>query len=972
MPKKELTQDRNLISIADSSHSVSELTHIIVKGAKEHNLKNISVSIPKKKLVVFTGVSGSGKSSLAFDTIYAEGQRRYIESLSSYARQFLGQMEKPKYDSIKGLSPTIAIEQKATSKNPRSTVGTITEVYDYLRVLFARLGTQHCMHCGSEVSGGDIPSIVAQILQLGTGAKILLLAPVVVGRKGEHKELITRLIGQGLTRARVDGVLAELDQLGTLAKHKKHTIEVVVDRLVIADSNEFKKRLTDSVETSASLAEGQIIVVCNQKDYSMSLARSCCGQAYPKLEPSLFSFNSPQGMCSDCNGIGQRLMMDEKKIIVDPHKSIREGAIKPWASYFENKDEKSSAGWGRARLRAMEKEWGLDINCPWSKLPAKLRKRILYGSDDPSHELTLKWSGQKGQGSWKVKDEGLVNRLWRRYEQSSSERVKAKYIEYLSTKSCQLCGGHRLRKDILSVTIQGKGIHHVCQMNIKEALFFVKNLKLAKWQHKIGEEVLKEIASRLGFLENVGLGYLTLDRSGPSLSGGEAQRIRLASQIGSELTGVLYVLDEPSIGLHQRDNHKLLSTLMHLRDLGNSLIVVEHDEDTIAQADWVLDFGPRAGQLGGHIIEAGTAQDLINCQKSLTGQYLSKRLTVGGSKNRAVSKQNGNWLEIIGAKANNLKSIDVAIPCGRFVAITGVSGAGKSTLVNDILFPALANHLHGDNHPVGSYKKLLGLEFVNKVIEIDQQPIGRTPRSNPATYTKLFDLIREWYADLPEAKVRGYRSGRFSFNVKGGRCESCQGDGYIKVEMHFLADVFVECKECNGKRFNDATLEVKFKNHSIADVLQMTVSEAHKLFINQIKMKRILETLISVGLDYILLGQPATTLSGGEAQRIKLARELARKDTGQTIYILDEPTTGLHFDDCNKLLSVLHGLVDQGNTVVVIEHNLDVIKSADWIIDMGPEGGDLGGEVIAEGTPKDVAKCKNSPTGQYLAKVLRN
>lgn len=947
---------------------MDQSTHILIKGAREHNLKNLSANIPKNKLVVFTGVSGSGKSSLAFDTIYAEGQRRYIESLSAYARQFLGQMEKPKYDSIKGLSPTIAIEQKSASKNPRSTVGTITEIYDYLRVLYARVGIQYCVKCSKKVEGGDLSQALQSLKTLQEGTKLQILAPCIVAKKGEHRDKITALIASGFTKARVNGVFTDLDQIGTLAKHKKHTIEALVDRLVFSSSKELQARLREALEAAAKISDGFIIVQVDGHESTISLTRSCCGIAYPKLDPPLFSFNSPLGMCQSCQGLGQSLGMDEKKILAHPSLSIRQGAVKPWASLFgEQADKKPSKNnWSYARLLAMEKQWGLDLDTPWKQLPKTIRDRILYGSSDPKHDLVLKWSGQKSQGSWKVQEDGLINRLFKKYHSSQSERVKSHYAQYLSVQKCQECSGHRIKSQMLAVRIQGLGIHELCALNIQKTLDFVATLNLEPWQQKIASELLKEIKNRLSFLINVGLEYLSLDRLGPTLSGGEAQRIRLASQIGSELTGVLYVLDEPSIGLHQRDNEKLISTLENLRDLGNSLIVVEHDEEMIRRADWVLDFGPKAGSFGGRIIYQGEASGLLKDLSSETAAYLNHQKSVSCAFNRKVDPKTAKWLEIKGASANNLQNLDVALPLGRLVLITGVSGAGKSSLINEVLIPSLVGHFDKKDQGPVFCDKILGLEHIDKFVQIDQSPIGRTPRSNPATYTKLFDLIRDLFAKTPQAQVRGYLPGRFSFNVPSGRCESCEGDGVKKIEMHFLADVFVECHMCKGRRFNDATLEVLYKDHSIADVLNLSVLDARKLFEHQIKMTQILDTLIAVGLDYISLGQPATTLSGGEAQRIKLSKELAKKDTGRTLYILDEPTTGLHFSDCRKLLEVLQDLVQRGNTVVVIEHNIDVIKSADWIIDLGPNGGLGGGQIVAKGTVSDVSASKYSYTGKYL------
>lgn len=947
-----------------------ELEHIVIKGAREHNLKNIDVEIPKKKFVVITGVSGSGKSSLALDTIFAEGQRRYVESLSSYARQFLGQMEKPKFETIRGLSPTIAIEQKAASKNPRSTVGTITEIFDYLRVLYARIGTQHCHKCGKKVGRGDAGSMVEQIMAFPEGTKILVLSPLIENRKGEHRELFDSLRQEGFARLRIDGIVREISDVQALAKHKKHNIEVVVNRLTIKHNADLKSELTDSVETALKKGHGSLIIhVMDREDIKMSEERTCCNFAFPALEPTLFSFNSPLGMCPDCQGIGSVLSMDEEKLIPDHSLSIREGAILPWRNYFVYAEEREGS-WGIERLKAMERAWKIDWDTPWKKIPEKIRNKILYGSKD--EELKIQWKSKKAQGSWNFTYEGLVNELMRRYHQTQSEEMKSWYAKYLSSKHCHTCEGKRLKPEILAVKVGGKSIMDISSLPIREVQGFFQKLKLDGNQKLIAAELLKEIQTRLDFLVNVGLDYLTLDRKGPSLSGGEAQRIRLASQIGSDLTGVIYILDEPSIGLHQRDNKKLIDAFLRLRDIGNTLIVIEHDRETIESADWVLDLGPGAGHLGGQIVAAGTPKDIMKVKESLTGIYLSEKEKIEIPANRRNPNEKGNrWITIKGASENNLNNISTEIPLGLFTCITGVSGAGKSSLINQILYPAIANKLHDSNLEVGKYKSIDGLQHIDKIINIDQKPIGRTPRSNPATYTQASDHIRDFFALLPETKIRGYTKGRFSFNVKGGRCEHCQGDGFIKVEMHFLADVFVPCEICKGKRFNNATLEIKYKTHSIADILDMSVAEAKELFKHHPKIAKILATLDEVGLSYIKLGQPATTLSGGEAQRIKLSRELAKRDTGKTLFILDEPTTGLHFHDIKKLLSVLHRLVELGNTVVVIEHNLDVIKTADWIIDLGPEGGNAGGDIIAVGNPEDLSKSKASHTGTFLKDILK-
>ena len=950
----------------------AELDTLIVRGAREHNLKNIDVELPKKRLIVFTGVSGSGKSSLAFDTIFAEGQRRYVESLSAYARQFIGQMEKPRYETIRGLSPTISIEQKAASKNPRSTVGTITEIYDYLRVLYARIGEQYCIHCGQKVGRGDPQGMVARILTLPPGARILILAPLVENRKGEHREILERLAADGYARVRIDGVVQPLDDVHQLARHKKHNIEVVVDRLKIAATDGFRKRLTDSVETALRLGGGRLIVhVIDREDIPMSEARACCGMAYPALDPPLFSFNSPQGMCPACNGIGSQITMDADKIVPDPNKSIREGAVVPWRHYFTRTDAENGS-WGMRQIRALADAYGIDLDRPWRKLPKAHRDLILHGSD--GQEIHVKWDSAKVRADVSMTWEGLVNQLMRRYEATGSERQKRWYASFMSARTCEACGGGRLRPEVRHVRVGGRSIMDLCAMTIREAHDALAGLALTGNQQLIAAELIKEITARLGFLINVGLDYLSLDRNGPTLSGGESQRIRLASQVGAELTGVLYILDEPSIGLHQRDNVRLLETLCHLRDIGNTLIVIEHDRETMETADWILDIGPGAGLLGGQVVAQGTPEEIRRHPASITGRFLNgtERIEVPARRRKPRTARTAaqGWITVRKASENNLANATVKIPLGLLVAVTGVSGAGKSTLVNGVLYPALARRLHGSTLPVGKHSGTGGLDQIDKVINIDQKAIGRTPRSNPATYTKVFDPIRDLFAGLPEARARGYKKGRFSFNVKGGRCEACGGDGYLKVEMHFLADVYVPCERCGGRRFNEATLQVRYKDHSIADVLDLSVRQAMDIFENHPKIRSILQTLMDVGLGYIKLGQSATTLSGGEAQRIKLSRELARRDTGRTLYILDEPTTGLHFQDIRMLLNVLHRLVDGGNTVVIIEHNLDVIKTADWIIDLGPEGGHAGGRVVAQGAPEKVARVKESYTGTFLRGVL--
>ncbi len=953
-----------------SARGSLELDTIVVKGAREHNLKDIQVELPKKKLIVFTGVSGSGKSSLAFDTIFAEGQRRYVESLSAYARQFIGQMEKPKYETIRGLSPTISIEQKAASKNPRSTVGTITEIYDYLRVLFARVGEQYCYKCGRKVGRGNAQGMVTQILQIPEASRILLLAPVIENRKGEHKALFKKLQKEGFARIRIDGVVQALEDVQSLARHKKHNIEVVVDRLQMKAGRDFRKRLTDSVETALRIGQGSLIVhILGREDVRMSEARSCCGIAYPELAPPLFSFNSPLGMCPDCNGIGSLLSMDVDKIIPEKSLSIREGAVLPWQNYFLKPNSSANGSWGAQQLVAVEEQCGVDYDTPWKKLPKKHKDLILRGSN--GRELIVNWSSQKIQGEVTMAFEGILNSMMRRYRQTKSESAKKWYSKFLSEKRCGTCGGKRLKPEVLNIKIKNRSIIDITEMSVLDAYQFLGSIKLTGNRKIIAEELLKEIQGRLKFLINVGLDYLSLNRKGPTLSGGESQRIRLASQVGSELTGVLYILDEPSIGLHQRDNIRLLDTLCHLRDIGNTLIVVEHDRETMETADWILDFGPGAGHLGGQIVAQGNLPQIIKNRTSITGLYLSgkKEISIPQQRKAPTGKGRG-WITIRGAQANNLANITVKIPPGLLTAVTGVSGAGKSTLINQILYPALARKLHAATHEVGRHKGVSGLASIDKVININQKAIGRTPRSNPATYTKVFDHVRDFFAKLPESKARAYKKGRFSFNVKGGRCEACRGDGFLRVEMHFLADVYVPCESCGGKRFNEATLEIKYKGHSIADVLDLSVHQAHELFKNHPKIRKILDTLMDVGLSYIKLGQPATTLSGGEAQRIKLARELAKRDTGKTLYILDEPTTGLHFQDIAMLLAVLRRLSDAGNTVVVIEHNLDVVKTCDWVIDLGPEGGAGGGRVVAQGTPEAVARSKKSYTGRFLKEVL--
>ena len=946
-----------------------ELDSIQIQGAREHNLKNIDLELPKKKLIVITGVSGSGKSSLAFDTLFAEGQRRYVESLSAYARQFIGQMEKPKYDMIRGLSPTISIDQKAASRNPRSTVGTITEIYDYLRVLFARLGVQFCIKCEKSVGRGHAQAMVAQILQMPEQTKLVLLAPIIEGRKGEHRERLEGLKTDGFSRIRIDGVIHDLDSAPTLQKRKKHTVEVVVDRLVLKTGAAFKKRLTDSVEQCLKFGSGRMVVhIPDREDVLMSEKRSCCEHAYPDLDPPMFSFNSPQGMCPECNGIGTHLAIDPDKVIPDKSLSVRQGALVPLRNYFDPK-KGSDGSWGINQLRAMEKQWGLDYDIPWSKMPKRHREILLNGSKGV--EFQVKWNSKKIKADVNMAWEGILPSMMRRYRHTQSEHQKKYYQSFMAERPCLACRGHRLNEEVMHVRIDGQSICDVTEMTIGEAYDFINSMELEGNEKLIGDELVKEIANRLRFLINVGLDYLMLSRKGPTLSGGESQRIRLASQVGSELTGVLYILDEPSIGLHQRDNVRLLETLCHLRDIGNTLVVIEHDQETMESADWIVDVGPGAGLLGGQIVAEGTPAAIKRNSQSITGRYLSGKEKIPVPKSRrSPSKDSKRWITIRGASENNLDGIDVGFPLGLFIAVTGVSGAGKSSLINKILYPALARSLHGSADEVGEHKEIQGLSQIDKIINIDQSPIGRTPRSNPATYTKVFDEIRNVFAMLPDSRTAGYQKGRFSFNVKGGRCEDCQGDGSIKVEMHFLADVYVPCKTCRGKRFNESTLAVTFKGHSISQVLDLSVGQARKLFENHRKISGVLDTLIDVGLSYVKLGQSALTLSGGEAQRVKLARELSKRGTGRTLYLLDEPTTGLHFQDIEKLLSVLQRLVDAGNTVIVIEHNLDVIKVADWVIDIGPEGGRAGGRLVAEGSPEEVSQCSDSHTGVFLKESL--
>lgn len=940
--------------------------YIKIQGARVHNLKNINIDIPRNKLVIITGLSGSGKSSLAFDTIYAEGQRRYVESLSSYARQFLGQMEKPDVDYIEGLSPAISIDQKTTSKNPRSTVGTVTEIYDYLRLLYARIGIPHCPKCGKVVSKQTIDQIVDQILSLETGTRIQILAPVIRGKKGEHVKIFENAKKNGYVRVRVDGIMYELSEEIKLEKTKKHNIEIVIDRIVIRD--DIQRRITDSVETALTLTGDVVMaeIVGGERQgeilsFSQSYACEECGISLSELSPRMFSFNNPYGACPECDGLGSNFKVDPELIVADDSLSLIEGAIycTGWAAP-EIKDSMA-----HMYYTSLAKHYGFDINTPFRDLPDKIKNIIFYGSGN--EKIKMEYTRNYGSGTYMTPFEGVITCLERRYNNSGSDYAKYDIERYMNEVKCKKCGGTRLNDEVLAVTVNGKNIHEFTCMSIREEMEFINSLTLSEREQMIAGQVIKEIKARLKFLLDVGLEYLTLSRASGTLSGGEAQRIRLATQIGSGLTGVLYILDEPSIGLHQRDNTRLIATLKHLRDLGNTVIVVEHDEDTMRAADYIVDIGPGAGVNGGYVIGTGTAEELMKNNASVTGKYLSGKERIKIPETRRTPS---GWLEIIGAAENNLKNINAKIPLGVFTCITGVSGSGKSSLVNEILYKKLAHDLNRAKTHAGKHKKMLGIEQLDKVIDINQSPIGRTPRSNPATYTNLFNDIREVFASTNEAKMRGYTAGRFSFNVKGGRCEACTGDGIVKIEMHFLADIFVPCEVCKGMRYNRETLEVKYKGKNIYEVLDMTVDEALEFFKNLPKLRRKLETLQEVGLGYIKLGQSSTTLSGGEAQRVKLATELSKRSTGKTIYILDEPTTGLHTADVHKLIDVLQRLTDAGNSVVVIEHNLDVIKSADYILDLGPEGGSGGGKIIAKGTPEEVADTKCSYTGQFLKNVL--
>ncbi|MDD5692944.1 MAG: excinuclease ABC subunit UvrA [Patescibacteria group bacterium] len=933
--------------------------NIIINGAREHNLKNINVTIPRDKLVVITGLSGSGKSSLAFDTIYAEGQRRYVESLSSYARQFLGLMEKPDVDQIEGLSPAISIDQKSTTKNPRSTVGTVTEIYDYLRLLYARIGIPHCPICGREITKQTIPQIVEQILEKPKETKFMILAPIIKDKKGVHKYVFEGLKKAGYVRVRIDGKIYDIDEEITLDRNKKHSIEAVVDRLIV--DSEIRKRLTESVETAINLGEGMIIYLDNETGkeeiFSQNFACPNCHINLPEISPRSFSFNSPHGACPLCTGLGTRLEIDPSLVIPNTKLSIAEGAIRYWNRTTDK------LNWYTKLLKEVGKKYDFTVDQPISTISKKAFELIMYGTND---EI---FSFQLGTRIYESTYEGVVANLERRYHETDSDYIRTEIRKYMTERTCPKCHGKRLKPEFLAVTIGKTSIVDVTNLSIDDCLIFFQKISLSEKDQKIAKQILKEIKERLTFLLNVGLEYLTLDRTASTLSGGEAQRIRLATQIGSSLMGVIYILDEPSIGLHQRDNYRLINTLKNLRDLGNTVIVVEHDKDTMEEADWLIDVGPGAGEKGGEIVAEGTPAQVKSNPLSLTGQYLSNKKQINCPKKRRPG--NGQNITIVGAEENNLKKINVSIPLGKLTLVTGVSGSGKSSLINDILAKKLSQVFHRSQEKAGEHKEITGLKNLDKVIDIDQSPIGRTPRSNPATYTKVFDDIRELFSTVPEARIRGYKKGRFSFNAKGGgRCEVCRGEGILKIEMHFLPDVYITCEECGGKRYNKEALEIHYKGKNISDVLDMTVGEAHGFFQNIPQIKRKLETLVEVGLGYIRLGQSATTLSGGEAQRVKLASELSRRSTGKTLYILDEPTTGLHFDDVNRLMFVLNKLVDLGNTVLVIEHNLEVIKCADWIIDLGPDGGNKGGEIVATGTPEQISQNKKSYTGQYLSKIL--
>ncbi len=938
---------------------------IIIRGAKVHNLKNVSLEIPRDKLVVFTGLSGSGKSSLAFDTLYAEGQRRYVESLSSYARQFLGQMDKPDVEYIEGLSPAISIDQKTTSKNPRSTVGTITEIYDYLRLLYARVGKPYCPKCKIPIEQQSVDQIVDNVMALGDRTKIQVLAPVIRGKKGTHEKVLENIKRSGFVRARIDGSIYELtEEEVSLEKNIKHNIEAVVDRIIIKEGVE--GRLADSIETALKLAEGLVVInIIDGEDILFSEKFACpeCGMSIDELAPRLFSFNSPFGKCDHCDGLGTLMEIDENLVIPNKELSILEGAIATWGEGRLKEDS-----WTFAILKALSEEYDVDLSRPVKELSRKELDLILYGTNGKKMKVTYTKEGVTSEYNYAY--DGEINSLKRRYRETNSDIIKSEIEQYMSDNPCPKCKGARLKKEALAVLVGDKNIYEFTKLSIKDELDYINSLEFSEKDTIISDQIIREIKNRLNFLMDVGLDYLSLSRNSGTLSGGESQRIRLATQIGSALMGVLYILDEPSIGLHQRDNDRLINTLKHLRDVGNTVIVVEHDDDTIREADFIVDIGPRAGEHGGEIVVAGTVEDIKKCKNSITGQYLLGEKKIDVPKERR--KGNGNFITVKGAKENNLKNVNIKIPLGTLNMVTGVSGSGKSTLVNEILYKGLNRLVNRSKNPVGAHKEILGYENIDKIIDIDQSPIGRTPRSNPATYTGVFDIIRELFSNTPEAKMRGYKPGRFSFNVKGGRCEACTGDGIIKIEMQFLSDVYVPCEVCKGKRYNRETLEVKYKGKSIDDVLNMTVEEALKFFENIPRIKNKMQTLYDVGLGYIRLGQPSTQLSGGEAQRIKLAYELSKRSTGKTLYILDEPTTGLHIDDVSRLVEILQRLVDSGNTVVVIEHNLDMIKCADHIIDLGPEGGDKGGTIVATGTPEDITKVDISYTGKYLKKMLNN
>jgi len=934
---------------------------IKIKGAKEHNLKNIDLIIPRDKFIVITGLSGSGKSSLAFDTIYAEGQRKYVESLSAYARQFLGQMEKPDVESIEGLSPAISIEQKTTHRNPRSIVATVTEIYDYFRLLFARIGKPYCYICGKPITSQTSSQIIKSILNYPKNSKIIIMAPIIRGRKGEYKQLLQEIQKEGFTRIRIDGEIYNLteESLPKLDKNIKHNIEIVIDRVIIKEN--IHQRIADSIETALNFGNGLVLIKTENEEKIFSQKLSCinCGISFPEISPRAFSFNSPYGACPVCSGLGKTIEIDPDLLIPNKNLSIMEGAIDIFNIQGKN--------YFFQTFKALSKTFNFSLYTPFKDLPEKIQNIILYGTGN--QKIHFEYQSEKFKGTYDAPFEGIVNNLKRRYKETQSHQIRDLISKYMSTKPCHACNGNRLKKELLSVKIHNHSIMDITRMSVKECSKFFKNLKLSQTEKIIAKDILKEIQQRLKFLESVGLDYLTLDRESGTLSGGEAQRIRLATQVGSGLVGVLYVLDEPSIGLHQRDNKRLLNTLQRLKNIGNTLIVIEHDEETIRSADHVIDLGPGAGENGGWVVAQGTPKEIESNPESITGKYLKGNLKIEVPKKRR--KGNGKFLTLYGAKMFNLKNIDVKFPLGKFICITGVSGSGKSTLLNNILYPELARLLNKARTKGGPHKKITGWEYLDKIINIDQSPIGRTPRSNPVTYTGTFTFIRDLFAKLPESRMRGYKPGRFSFNVKGGRCEKCEGQGLIKIEMHFLPDVYIKCDQCNGKRFNTETLQIKYKGKNISDVLEMTVTKALKFFENVPAIKRKLQTLSEVGLGYIKLGQPATTLSGGEAQRIKLATELSKKSTGKTLYILDEPTTGLHFDDVKKLLNVLNRFVDNGNTVIVIEHNMDVIKIADHIIDLGPEGGNEGGYIVAEGTPEEIVKNKKSYTGQFLKKYLK-